>query len=653
MQFVTSQGRMLKLGSLLGKGGEASVYNVEGARDIVAKIYHSPPSTETQQKLAWMTQVATPELSMFAAWPHETLHRQASGPTAGVLMPRVENASEIHELYGPAHRRTAFPNADWQFLIRTARNCAAAFATLHDKSVVIGDVNQGNLLVTHDALIKMIDCDSFQLRGKGRLFRCTVGVAHFQPPELQSVRFDSVVRTPNHDNFGLAVLIFHLLFMGRHPFSVRPLDREEISIEAAIKASRFPYGKQAKRLRVGTPPHALQLTCVNRQLAEYFETAFSASTTDGGRPTASQWAEALKSFESTLTNCNDDAGHIYFGAINDCPWCRFAHNGGPDFFVSASLARVTTAFSTFDLEKTWSIINSIQSPKQRYQPGPRIAVSSIPPAVLPSQFREEIRFQNLLKIIAAVGLFCSLFGLCYWPILTFTIPTAVLFGVIYLVIVKGSKYGIYKQERKDRLYERRQELATLAKNQRIIGSQGQAEFEEKHQKLAVAYQSYKTLANRFAQAKQNLQEHANDRQLDEWLDRFYVSQAGLSGIGAGRVATLQSYGIETAKDVIHQNVSRIPGFGPVLTSTLVTWRRACESRFRFDPSKGIPKPDLQKLERTFSVERHSLIRLLRNGPEILERIGSRTNDSINNIDTQIAHAEYELAKAEKAFSVCP
>ena len=652
MEYVTDRGRTIKRGSLLGKGGEASVYKGEGSRDVGAKVYHSPPTQDKQNKIAWMTRLATPELSKFAAWPIETIQQRGQATTAGVLMPRVESAREIHELYGPAHRRSEFPAADWRFLIRAARNCAAAFATLHDKSIVIGDVNQGNLLVTRQAIIKMIDCDSFQLTGNGQLFRCTVGVAHFQPPELQTARFDSVLRTPNHDNFGLAVLIFHLLFMGRHPFSVRPLDREDISIEDAIKATRFPYGKHATKFRVAPPPHSLQLANVSTQLAGYFESAFSASTTGGGRPTAKQWATALESFESSLTKCNDDAGHVYYGAVNACPWCAFERNGGPDFFVSVSVARTSTAFRTFDLDRTWSGIASIQSPKNRFRPATRISVESIPSQAVPPQFNKEIKFQKLLKDIALAGAFASLFAILYGPILVLTVPIAVLFGGFYFVISSGSNFGAYKQEKRSAANEKRQATAKINEALRINGTRGQTAFETKFKELEAAYLQYKSLADRYAREKADLQTDAANRQLAEWLDRQYISQASLSGIGPGRVATLQSYGIETALDVSRDHVRQIPGFGPSLTSKLVSWRIVCESRFRFDARKGIPKSDVQKLERRYSVERAGLIRTLQNGAAALEKIGTQTNAVVTGLDAELSKAEYEQAKAEKELASC-
>src|SRR5205814_7863741 len=76
-------------------------------------------------------------------------------------------------------------------------------------------------LSLHDALpiFALIDCDSFEITDGKTVFPCMVGVPTYTPPELQGQSFQGVRRTKQHDAFGLAVLIFHMLFLGRHPFA--------------------------------------------------------------------------------------------------------------------------------------------------------------------------------------------------------------------------------------------------------------------------------------------------------------------------------------------------------------------------------------------------------------------------------------------------
>ena len=137
-------------------------------------------------------------------------------------MPRILGHLEIHHLYSVAQRKKDFPEADLGFLLHTARNCAIAFEAVHGHGHVVGDVNQKNVMVSKKGIVAFVDCDSFQVAEGARIFRCGVGVPEYTPPELHGKNFASLDRAANHDLFGLAVLVFHLLMMGRHPFSGCP-----------------------------------------------------------------------------------------------------------------------------------------------------------------------------------------------------------------------------------------------------------------------------------------------------------------------------------------------------------------------------------------------------------------------------------------------
>ena len=135
-------------------------------------------------------------------------------------------------------------------MVRAATNLARAFGQIHAASHVIGDVNHGNALIGKDGTAVLIDCDSIQVRDRSRTFACDVGTPLFTPPELQGKTFRGLHRTENHDRFGLAVLIFHLLFQGRHPFAGVYADGE-MPLERAIAESRFAYGAHAADARHG------------------------------------------------------------------------------------------------------------------------------------------------------------------------------------------------------------------------------------------------------------------------------------------------------------------------------------------------------------------------------------------------------------------
>ena len=75
-----------------------------------------------------------------------------------------------------------------------------------------------------------------------------------------------------------------------------------------------------------------------------------------------------------------------------------------------------------------------------------------------------------------------------------------------------------------------------------------------------------------------------ERQLQIFLDTFSIERADIDAIGPARVATLQSYGVETAADVNRATILAIPGFGPAYTERLLDWRRAVERASAWAPS---------------------------------------------------------------------
>src|SRR6266542_1990574 len=215
MILVNEHGDVVRLGAQLPTaGGEGAIYEVASDPALVAKLYHAPPHSQKAAKLQHLCHVANKNLLSIAAWPRVLLFASHDLRTVrGFLMSRIQG-KEIHQLYNPRARQQEFPAASWDFLIHVARNCAAAFETLHENGVVMADVNEKNLLVTSKGLVGLVDCDSYEVRNGRAHFACDVGVPLWTPPELQTRvhqhGYHGLERTPNHDRFGLAVLIFEL-----------------------------------------------------------------------------------------------------------------------------------------------------------------------------------------------------------------------------------------------------------------------------------------------------------------------------------------------------------------------------------------------------------------------------------------------------------
>ena len=357
----TKSGAVIRLGNKLGTGGEGSVYEIAGNSRQVAKIYHRIPDAGRQAKLRYMADSSNAQLLRYASWPQETLHETTNGSVIGFLMPLVRNHVPMHILYGPAHRRQEFPKVAFDFLVLAARNTAAAFSTLHAQGHIGGDINPSNVLVARDARVTMIDCDSFQIHASGITYPCEVGVSHFTPPELQGlVSFADRKRTTAHDNFGLALVVFHLLFGGRHPYSGVPLGKTAgENLEADIQAFRFAYARDARLRGLEPPPNSIPFSIVPEAIRSMFEAAFTERGASGGRPSADEWVSALDALRKTLRKCGSTPMHVFPAHRNRCPWCAL-DDRGLVFFVDTE-ATIAPSVTGFDLDQAWARIGEASS----------------------------------------------------------------------------------------------------------------------------------------------------------------------------------------------------------------------------------------------------------------------------------------------------
>jgi flagellar motor protein MotB len=333
--MTDSRGKRVHLGNEIGRGGEATVHNVRGRTDRVAKIYQ-PGHGYPADKLAAMLAFSDQSLHNLCAWPADVLFD--TGAFVGFLMPKIPGRRPVLDLYVPKLRLQHFPTANWRFLVHAAENTARAVHHIHQAGAVIGDVNDSNFLVADDATVRAIDTDSFQITAGNQCWLCRVGTGDYQPPEMQKlISYQGIVRTPNHDAFGLAVLIFKLLFMGRHPFSGRWKGQGDApSIEDAIKAFRYAYS-QRRSTGMQPPGDALSVDALPKSIRDLFEQAFDRSTTTAGRPTAEQWMTALQALGRSVRQCRINRFHWFYSGATKCPWCEIEQQSGAVLFGATAV----------------------------------------------------------------------------------------------------------------------------------------------------------------------------------------------------------------------------------------------------------------------------------------------------------------------------
>jgi DNA-binding helix-hairpin-helix protein with protein kinase domain len=639
--YSDTRGQSLRLGAKIGGGNEGNVFDVVGRPELAAKIYHKPLSAERAQKIAAMPTIVTPALQKMTAWPADLVVADARTPI-GLLMPKAQGFKDIHKLYSPKSRKTEFPEADFRFLVHAAANISRAFATVHDANCVIGDVNHGGVTVAANATVKLIDCDSFQVSASGKTFLCEVGVPTFTPPELQGRPFRGVVRSPNHDNFGLAVLIFHLLFIGRHPFAGRFLGLGDMSIEGAIQQFRFAYGVNSKQTLMEPPPNVPALATVSPSVASLFERAFSRAASNGSaRPTASEWITALEELGQQLVKCKTNQSHTYSSSTGACPWCQVEAATGLVLFNLIVLP--TTQPHLFDIVTVWRTIDAVRLSNVPSPPREE-DFTPLPPSPPAIKAARERRTHIGRRWIHAFGLVIGVLVLCgIAPNLVVLWIGGAAWGVYTVVTRRPSPKTVTAFNSALLSAESRHRTALdryIWFNHPNVGAA--SAFWRKKKELAALRDEWNSLPALRAQRLRQLEKDRRRHQLEAFLSNFFIDHAAIAGIGPGRKATLASYGIETAADVEKNKVLAVPGFGPTMTDKLLEWRRAIERNFRFDPARGVDPHLIITIDQELATNKRKVEQALMIGATALMQ-------AKHQVDQQQALLRRELEEATKSL----
>jgi hypothetical protein len=328
-------GATVTLAALLATGGEGYVYTVAEDRDIVVKQLKPEKLTDLAKELRVKAMVANRPGNwregksghVVLAWPVDTVALQSR--FVGFVMPRLDLSAvaEIHNIQNPSDRRDPTVGAPpwiqlftWRYHVRTAANLALATQTLHDDNYVIGDFNERNILVTDEARVTLVDCDSMQVpNGNGLPFLCAVGRPEFTAPELWGAD-RARPRETSSDLFPLAVHIFQLLLNNNYPFDGVWHGPGEKPLRAALAKQGLYMHRGDSALQPS--PYDTDVNVLPKDIQQLFRTAFVSGAQDPGlRPSGERWNRALTALSSTLVDCTKNPLHVYSADLGSCPWC--------------------------------------------------------------------------------------------------------------------------------------------------------------------------------------------------------------------------------------------------------------------------------------------------------------------------------------------
>jgi hypothetical protein len=306
--------------------GEGELYELQGLPTSIAKILkHDLRTQEREDKLKYMIN-NRPDREDFFAWPSDILYEK--GRFTGFVMPFLEKKKELVEIIDER-------NKIWKFFVAVAYNLAVAVSSAHRiPGVVIGDFNPGNFLVGDNAMLCVIDVDSFHIKEGGNTYRCVRRRAEYIPAELQGVDLEKAALptfTKASDHFALAVMVFRLLANSANPFNYIASSRPNVSgllaYEKNIKSGLNPYfGKTNGDVLTNFKPLPDRRSVFPNDIYRMFERAFvDGHKNPSSRPSAEEWVRGLDGLLGNLkshpVSGQSPKKHFYSAHSKSCPWC--------------------------------------------------------------------------------------------------------------------------------------------------------------------------------------------------------------------------------------------------------------------------------------------------------------------------------------------
>ena len=295
---VTLRGALME-GDEEAKGGAGSLYLTDTPGQV-AKIYNAEHLTAGRRdKLDEMLR-HDPQIRGLC-WPTHMLYTR-KGDFIGYTMPQAPEGAlpfskSVLRIGSPSVREKLLKDWDRLDLVQAARSAAYIVAQLHRRNILMGDVNAGNFMVDpgNSANVYVVDTDSFQLGG----FPCPVGVEDFTHPGTAqrlgvtgALKFDTFLRTPDEENYVLAIMLFKVLFLNQNPF----VTKTKMTYREAMAAKKFSYALDGDDYEVPDGDNWMIWKNLPRKVSD----AFTAAFTQWKCATAYEWVGLLDYYAASI-----------------------------------------------------------------------------------------------------------------------------------------------------------------------------------------------------------------------------------------------------------------------------------------------------------------------------------------------------------------
>lgn len=326
----------IQLKSKIGTGGEGDIYEIQ-TPGMIAKIFHSNINLdEKKQKIETMLEIEIKDEKI--CWPQHLLFTY-SGKFVGYLMPRAKGKTLAATVCKPQKGCVrGFPKWNRRDLVIAAQNMVETFGKLHEKTITMGDVNPGNIMVDEDKNIYFVDTDSYQISSK---YLCTVGMPLYTSPRIheelkkEHAKNFTIFRKKWDEIYAMTVLIFQILFVGQQPF----LMQGDVQVSERIINGDFPFRyneKNKKDTPVGTSQYIW--SHIDYNIKKFFCNAFIYRNYTEEK----DWIEALAKYSNRINDGKStgeirphtfkevENGNVFVSCI--CSECKKEFNVDRDFY---------------------------------------------------------------------------------------------------------------------------------------------------------------------------------------------------------------------------------------------------------------------------------------------------------------------------------
>ncbi len=304
--FYTEKGkkvvcfRVLQENGQDARGGEGTLYETDQTGKV-AKIFHEDRRTDSrQEKITYM--VENPVKIPKVCWPEAVLYDEAH-VFVGFLMRQVPKGcmqlgTSVLQLLKPTVQEKLLGGWNRLDLVRTARSIAGVLAKLHQRDILMGDINAGNFLVDpkNSSSVYLVDCDSYQVKD----YPCPVGKEEYTHPTMADrlgmrgrLEFGNCLRIREEEEYSLAILIFQILMLGEFPFT----SKSSKSLAQSMREREFPYSRE-EASNIPDGPNWMIWKNLPRNITDAFGETFRNWKTIS----AEEWEKRLKSYEWMIQN---------------------------------------------------------------------------------------------------------------------------------------------------------------------------------------------------------------------------------------------------------------------------------------------------------------------------------------------------------------